>query len=211
MSTPEQSPQWLDWALQLQAIAQNGLTYIRDPFDAERYRAIQRIAAEMLAAGSATPLEPILDLFAGEVGYATPKVDVRGVVFRADKLLLVQELFDDRRWSLPGGWVDINDSPSTAVQREIFEETGFETRAVKLLAVFDRARHPHPPRPYSLYKLFIRCELTGGEPRTSIETGQAAFFAEDELPELSVGRVTPGQIARMFAHYRHPEWPTDFD
>jgi ADP-ribose pyrophosphatase YjhB (NUDIX family) len=204
-------PRWLEWARRLQAVAQNGLTYSRNPFETERYEAVRQVAAEMMAAGSGAEMELILDLFKGDVGYQTPKVDTRGVVFREDGILLVNELLD-HKWTLPGGWADVNEAPSLAVTREVREEAGFETRAVKLLAVYDRVAQGHtPPHPFTAYKLFFRCEITGGAPAASIETGGAAFFREDEIPELSLARVTPRQIARMFEHYRHPEWPTDFD
>lgn len=207
----DQEPRWLGWAKSLQAIAQNGLTFSQNPFEIERYEAVRQVAAEMMATGSGADLEMILDLFKDNVGYMTPKVDTRGVVFRDGAILLVKELLD-HKWTLPGGWADVNESPSTAVVREIQEEAGFETRAVKLLAVYDRNKQGHvPPHPFSAYKLFFRCEITGGAPNESIETSAAAFFREDEIPELSLARVTPFQITRMFEHYRHPEWPTDFD
>ncbi|MDP2974880.1 MAG: NUDIX hydrolase [Anaerolineales bacterium] len=209
--TINEEPRWLGWAKRLQAIAQNGLTFSQNPFEIERYEAVRQVAAEMMAAGSDTDAEKILDLFKDNVGYMTPKVDTRGVVFREDAILLVRELFD-QKWTLPGGWADVNESPSTAVVREIQEEAGFETRAVKLLAVYDRTKQGHlPHHPFSAYKLFFRCEITGGAPAESIETSGAAFFREGEIPELSLARVTPLQITRVFEHYRHPEWPTDFD
>lgn len=208
-------PQWLDWAQRLQAIAQDGLTFCRDPFDIERYHQIQRIAAEMLAgAGISEPKEHQLQqTFAwvtSETGYATPKLDVRGVVFGEGGILLVRERRDGR-WTLPGGWVDVGDSPREAVEREIREESGYEARAVRLLAVYDRNRHAHPPHPQHIYKLFILCDLVGGAPSESEETDGVGFFPEDALPELSLGRVTPWQITRMFAFRAHPEWPADFD
>jgi ADP-ribose pyrophosphatase YjhB (NUDIX family) len=204
-------PVWLAWARKLQAIAQNGLIYSQNPFDKERYEAVRQVAAEMMAAGSDTTLEKVLDLFKEDVGYTTPKVDTRGVVFYDDGILMVKELLD-HKWTLPGGWADVNEAPSLAVVREIREEAGFETRPVKLLAVYDRIKQGHtPPHPFSAYKLFFRCEITGGAPAGSIETSGAAFFKENGIPELSLARVTPRQIARMFEHYRHPEWPTDFD
>jgi ADP-ribose pyrophosphatase YjhB (NUDIX family) len=204
-------PKWLEWAKRLQAISQNGLTYAGNTFDIERYEAVRQIAAEMMAVGSDTKLSRVLDLFAGEVGYATPKVDVRGVVFRDDALLMVLER-EDNRWTLPGGWADVNESPSEAVVREVYEESGYQTCAVKLLAVYDRSKHPHvPPFPFHIYKLFFRCEVTGGESGQSTETAGLGFFRAGEIPELSVSRVTAAQVARFFDHLRHPEWPTEFD
>jgi ADP-ribose pyrophosphatase YjhB (NUDIX family) len=144
---------------------------------------------------------------------------VRGTVFHDDALLLVRER-SDGLWTLPGGWADVNESPSEAVVREVYEESGYHTRAVKLLALYDRDRHGQPPYPYHVYNLFFLCELEEGramqgvsdKDRTvSIETDGAAFFREHEMPELSIPRVTPTQITRLFEHRRHPEWPTDFD
>ncbi|MBU0494219.1 MAG: NUDIX hydrolase [Chloroflexi bacterium] len=203
-------PRWLEWARGLQAIAQNGLLYTENPFDQERYEAMREIAAEMLAAGSGEEPARIRELFAGETGYATPKVDVRGAVFRDDALLMVRERRNGL-WTPPGGWADVNDSPAEAVVREVYEESGYRTRAVKLLALCDRNKHPHTPHPFHIYKLFFLCELVGGEPASSVETDGVAFFGEHELPPLSIGHVTPGQIGRLFEHHRHPNWRTDFD
>jgi len=194
----------------LQAIAQTGLTYARDPFDVERYKAVREVAAEMAATHTDAGVTHVRDLFASEVGHATPKVDVRAVVFRGEAILLVRERAEGL-WTLPGGWADIGESAGEAVAREAYEESGYRTRAVKLLALYDRNKHAHPPYPFHTYKFFFQCELIGGEPTHSAETDGVAFFGEDELPGLSVMRVTPGQIARFFQHHRHPDWPTDFD
>src|SRR5438309_8137117 len=105
MATP-QNNRWLEWSTQLQAIAQNGLTFAHDAYDIERYTAIRQIVAEMLAKGSGLEPAVIVGLLEREKDYATPKVDVRGVVFRHDKLLLVRER-SDGRWTLPGGWADV--------------------------------------------------------------------------------------------------------
>jgi ADP-ribose pyrophosphatase YjhB (NUDIX family) len=208
---PPVSSSWLEWSRKLQAIAQNGLLFTENPYDRERYESIRDIAAQMMAAGSGESLETISGLFAAQEGYATPKVDVRGVVFREEQILLVREA-QDGLWTLPGGWADPNESPSESVTREISEEAGFITRAVKLLAVFDREKHAHsPPYAFHVYKLLIRCEIESGAPRPSLETLEVAFFQEDAIPELSIARVTPAQIARCFEHLRHPEWPADFD
>ena len=204
------NPAWLAWTQRLQAIAQTGLTYAADPYDIERYEQIRDLAAEIAASHSDADLAHIQGLFANQTGYATPKVDVRGAVFRDDMILLVKER-SDGGWTLPGGWADVGDSPGDAVVREIAEESGYQTRAVKLLAFYDRNKHGHPPYPFHAYKIFFLCELIGGAAATSGETEAVEFFREDALPDLSLTRVMPAQIARLFAHYRHPEWPADFD
>lgn len=206
-----ENPLWLDWSKRLQAIAQNGLTFARDPFDKERYTAIREIAAEMLARGSGLEMAVVQGVLERDSGYATPKVDMRGVVFRDDQLLLVRER-SDGRWTLPGGWADPCASPAENVVREIEEESGFVTRAAKILAVFDRSKHPHePPFAFHVYKIFVLCTLIGGSERHSEETDAVGFFSEDAIPELSVTRVTAGQIRRLFEHHRNPALPTDFD
>ncbi len=204
-------PKWLEWANRIRAIAAAGITYTRDPYDRERYEQLEHLAAEILAAYTDTDEETLFELIDGDFGYPTPKVDVRGVIFRAGKILLVQESADDNRWTLPGGWADIYDSPAEAVEREVFEESGYEARAVRLLAVLDRQKWPHPPHPNYTYKLFFLCEITGGAPATSLETNGVGWFGPDELPELSTGRVLPEQIARLFALAGDPAAPTDFD
>ena len=195
------NPSWLDWCQRLQAIAQ---------YDLERYEALREIAAEMMAHGSASPIAPIRSLFTAQSGYATPKVDTRAAIFREDRILLVEER-EDAAWSLPGGWADVGESPADAIVREVREESGYETRVVKLLAVYDRNRHGHPPFPFHAYKMFFQCEPIGGEPTLSNETSGVDWFAEDHLPALSTTRVTAAQIHRFFEHYRNPTWPTDFD
>ncbi len=200
----------LDWARKVRAIAQNGLQFTRDAFDRDRYEKLQALTDSLVADELGLPLEEVKSLWQYDSGYVTPKVDVRGAVFRDEKILLVRER-SDGKWSLPGGWVDINDSPAAAAVREIYEESGFRARAVKLAALFDRQRHPHPPSMYHIYKLLFLCELTGGEAQVSNETDAVEFFPLSSLPELSTGRITRNQIERMFEHHRQRDLPTDFD
>lgn len=202
--------EWLSCIQRLQAIAHNGLTYAENHYDIERYEKIRDLAIEMAAAQTGDDPHVIRGLFAHENGYITPKVDVRGVVFKDGAVLLVREKVDGL-WSLPGGWADIGDAPSQAAEREIHEESGYKTRAVKLLAAYDRNRHDHDPFPFHTYKLFFLCELIGGAASTSDETTGVDFFAEDALPPLSTTRVTAAQITHFFEHYRHPDLPTCFD
>ncbi len=201
----------MEWIKRIQAIAQNGLTFAHDPYDVERYKALQGIAAEMLALRSGLEDTVVLGLLEKETGYATPKVDVRGVVFRDGKLLLVRER-SDGRWTVPGGWADVCASPAENVVREVFEESGFVTRAEKILAVYDRSKHPHePPFPFHVYKIFMLCSIVGGAEKISTETDSVGFFGEHEVPELSVTRVTAAQIGRMFQLYWNHDLPADFD
>jgi len=205
-------PHWLKWARELMAIAQTGLHYTENKYDVERFNQIRHIAAEIMSMHSSVEMEKVLTLAQAESGYATPKVDVRGVVFKDDKILLVREIMDNNRWTLPGGWADVNESPAESVEREVFEESGFKSKVVKVLAVYDRTKQGHvPPYMFHIYKLFFLCQLIGGEANTSIETSDVAFFNEHEIPELSVARVTYQQIMKFFDHHRNPHLPTDFD
>ncbi len=197
----------------MQAVAQTGIAFVRDPYDRERYEMLRALASRIMAAHTATDAARIDQLFAGETGYATPKIDVRGAVFDAEgRILMVREVLDGGRWTLPGGWADVNLTAAENVVKEVREESGFEARAVKLAACWDRARQGHGAYAFSSLKMFFVCELIGGVASTSLETSEVAFFAEDALPvELSTGRVLPHQLHRMFAHYRAPRMPTDFE
>jgi ADP-ribose pyrophosphatase YjhB (NUDIX family) len=203
-------PRWLWWVKRLQAIAQDGLTYTRDDYDVGRYEQLREIAAEILAAHSTRDLEYARELLELETGPATPKVDVRAAVFRDGKILLVQ-VPDDGGWSVPGGWADVGESPAEAAVREVYEESGYLVRAMRLISAYDRDRHGHPPIPYHVYKLVFLCEILDEAPSRSIDAHGVQFFGESELPEFSLSRVTPAQIERCFEHHRQPELPADFD
>jgi len=201
---------WLHWAQQLQAVAQTGDAYANNDFDRQRYDLVRKIAAEIMAAGSQTDVQDVLDVFVREGGYATPKMDVRAAVFRDDGILMVQER-SDGLWTLPGGFADVGDSPSVAIEREVLEESGFTVKVTKLAALFDRNRHPHPPFGYHIWKAFFLCDLQGGVATPSIETSAVGFFPESALPPLSRGRIATGQLSLMFEHHRNPQLPASFD
>ena len=201
---------WLDWAKQLQSIAQAGLTYSKDVYDMERFEQIREISIEMMSTYTEMDTPIIRELFANETGYATPKVDIRAVVFKDTRTLLVKENTDGR-WALPGGWADIGLTPREVAVKEVKEESGFEVKPVKLLGVLDKKCHPHPPSPYHVYKLFIQCEIIGGKPTEGIETSAIDFFPEDELPALSIARNTRSQIEMAFRSLKNPEEPVQWD
>jgi ADP-ribose pyrophosphatase YjhB (NUDIX family) len=200
----------VDLARRLFALAQTGLHFTPLEYDRERYRELADIASQLLANESEHAPRQLQATWFVEDGYATPKMDVRGAIFRDDKVLLVRETTDGK-WTLPGGWADVNDSPSYAVEKEIEQESGFTAKAAKLAALYDRNKHEHPPYLYHAWKAFFVCDITGGAPRLSNETDGVDFFAQDALPELSTGRSTAAQIRRMYVHHLQRELPTDFD
>lgn len=210
-ATPERN---LDLARRLHALARTGLHFCRDEYDRQRYVEIEQIAAELLTDGSQVERDALLEIWRHESGYVTPKIEVRGAAFRDGKVLLVREAADGR-WTLPGGWADVNESPSQAIEKEIEQESGFLARAVKLAALWDRARHGHGPSLHHGWKAFFLCELTGGEARGSYETDAVDFFDPDHLPPMSLGRSTPRQVARMREHWLdyvgERSRPTEFD
>jgi ADP-ribose pyrophosphatase YjhB (NUDIX family) len=211
MQNTDMRPHWLELARRFQALAQNGLAYCKDPYDQERYEEIRHLAAEMMATCvGLSDSAAIENFFKNELGYATPKIDVRAAVFNKERVLLVRERKDDL-WTLPGGWADVGDAPSASAIREVKEESGYDVVVKKLAALYDRDKHEHPPMPYHVYKMFFICELCGGAPVTTLETSGVDFFEENALPPLSLSRVTLIQIKHMFDHQRHPEWPTSFD
>ena len=203
--------QLMEWAQRIQAAAQNGLAYTQNPFDKERFLELQKLSAEMMAQATGANLGEVQSVFEAQAGYATPKIDVRGVVFKGKKLLFVRELMDGGKWTLPGGWVDINEPPSEAVEREVREEAGMIVKARKIAAVFDRNLHGHPPYPFHTYKLFIICDLIAEATPDPLETSDPTFFAQDQIQELSTLRVTAEEIERMFIHLAEPDRATDFD
>jgi ADP-ribose pyrophosphatase YjhB (NUDIX family) len=204
-------PQWIRWARELQAISQTGNHFATSDYDRERYQRISEIAVEIFAEQGDIEGSKIRTIFEAQSGYATPKVDVRAAVFRDGKILLVQER-SDGLWTLPGGWADVNDSPSEAVAKEVLQESGFQVKVERLLAVFDRAKHPHdPPFPFHIYKMFFLCKIEGGEATPSPETSSVDFFGVEPLPPLSASRITEDQIRFCFRAGRNPTVPTAFD
>ncbi|MBV9672229.1 MAG: NUDIX hydrolase [Verrucomicrobia bacterium] len=204
-------PRWISWARELQSIAQIGLNYAVSDYDRERYQRIGNLAVEIFAEYSDEEPAVIKGLFQLESGYSTPKVDVRGVVLKEEKMLFVRERSDDL-WTLPGGWADVNDSPSEAVEKEILEESGYQAKAQRMLAVFDRAKQGNEPAfPFHVYKLFILCSLEGGHARATLETSDVRFFSQNEIPPLSMSRVTERQIGYCFEASRRSDSPCQFD
>lgn len=207
-------PKWLDWVRQLQAIGQTGLAFTRDPYDRERYEQLLHLAAEIAAEHSGLSHDKLFGLFTAEAGYVTPKIVIRGIVFHDEKMLLVRER-SDGGWSLPGGWAEVGLSPAENAVKEIREESGYQTNPVRILGLLDRSRHGHRPVPFSVYQVFIQCDLleppTPHDRHMSLETDGVGFFRRTEIPDLSLYRVTHELLIRLFEHHDNPDLLPDFD
>jgi ADP-ribose pyrophosphatase YjhB (NUDIX family) len=199
MTRPRDSPDTLAIAREISAIARIGLHFSKDAHDTERYRRLEEIAAQMLAGLSDAPVETIHAWTREDIGYVTPKVDVRALILEDSRVFLIREDADGGRWTLPGGWADVNETPSRAIIREVEEECGLCVAPLRLLAVLDREKQGHaPPFPFSVYKMFFHCGIEGGTPARTLESSESGFFPIDALPELSTSRVLPRQILSLF-------------
>lgn len=206
----DKKEKWLEWAMEIQSIAQAGLTYGHDEFDKERYERLREISAEILAYKTDMTVEKVKDLFCNETGYQTPKVDTRAAVFEDGKILLVHE--KNGRWSLPGGWCDVDQSVAENTVKETVEEAGLEVKPTKLIAVQDRNKHNTPVYAYGVVKIFVMCTLIGGSFVENIETTETKYFARNEIPEnLANEKVTREQIEMCFDAYNDEHWMTQYD
>ena len=181
-------PRWMQWAREIQALAQTGNHYALNEYQSQRYQRLSEIAAEIIAEAADLDMEDVATDFKAQTGYATPRIDVRGAVFRQNKLLLVRERADGG-WTMPGGWADVGDVPSQAAEREVWEEAGFRVKVRKVVGIYDANRFG-PLQLYHSYKLIFLCDILSGEASSSIETSEASFFGKDELPTTFSGQRT---------------------
>lgn len=202
-------PQWLEWAKELQFLAQTGLTYSKDVFDIERFERIREISAEIISAQSELPLEKVKDLFCNETGFQTPKLDTRAAIFKEDKILLVKER--NGTWSLPGGWVDVNQTVKSNTEKEVEEEAGLKVEATRIIAVQDRNMHNVPPYAYNVCKIFVLCEILSGHFQPNIETTESDYFRLEELPLLAEEKNNEEQIKMCFSAYHDKNWQVLFE
>ena len=200
---------WLKWAMEIQSIAQIGLTYTKDEYDKERYEQLRNIASEMLSYKTDIPVDKVKNLFCNEEGYQTPKLDTRAAIFKDDKILLVHE--KNGFWSLPGGWVDILESIESNTIKEVKEEAGLDVVAKKVIAIQDRNKHNTPIYPYGVCKVFVECEVMGGEFVENIETVEIGYFSIDNLPKLAEEKCTQKQVEMCFEAKNNKNWQVLFD
>jgi len=188
--------EWIKWISEMQAIAQTGLEYTENVYDRERYEQLITLAAKITAQYTEHDMEQIKNIFAQETGYATPKIDVRAVIIEGNQILLAQES-SDGLWSLPGGWADVNHSAGESVLKEIKEETGCQAEIIRLLAFWDKQKHDYPPQWPHTYKCFFQCKLLDRNFDPNHEIIAVKFFPLDQLPDMSVNRVTASQIIKL--------------
>lgn len=200
----------IDWAVELQSLAQAGLEYSKDKYDIERFKRIREISAEILSEKSDIDFSKVEGLFCNETGYQTPKLDSRAAIFKDNKILLVKEI-DTGEWSMPGGWIDVNQSVKSNVIKEVREEAGLDVEAERIIAVQDRNKHNVPPFAYGICKVFVLCKVIGGEFKDNIETSDSGYFALDNLPKLSITRNTKEQIEMCFKASEDENWKVLFD
>ena len=200
---------WLEWAIELQSLAQAGLTYGKDIYDKERYERIRAISAEIVSNYTNITIEKVKDLFCNETGYQTPKLDTRAAIFEDGKILLVRE--NNGKWALPGGWVDVNVSVKENTIKEVKEESGLDVSADRIIAIQDRAKHNLPVYAYGVCKVFVLCSVLGGQFIENIETTEFQYFSEFEIPELAEEKNNLEQIKMCFRAYRAENWETEFD
>ena len=205
----DRNEKWLEWAVELQSLAQAGLHYGKDRFDLERYERIRDIAAEMISYKTEIPVEKVKDLFCNETGYQTPKLDTRAAIFQDDKILLVQE--NNGTWSMPGGWVDVDVSVGENVVKEVKEEAGLDVTADLVIAIQDREKHNLPIYAYKVCKVFVLCSVKGGSFEKNIETVGSRYFGMDELPQLATEKNNEEQIRMCFEAYHSENWKTHLE
>ncbi len=197
----------LSFSRELTAIAQAGLTYTKDPFDKERFMRLQAMASELLQFSDPKYLD---FKWPQETGYSTPKVDVRGAVFRQEEILLVKER-SSKKWTLPGGWADINKTLRENGEKEYLEETGYHVQARSIVSIVDMERAGYPQQLHSIYKVFLLCDLISGKPVVNIEVSDIAFHSLHDLPELDPNRASKAEILRAYDHFLNPQLPTYFN
>jgi ADP-ribose pyrophosphatase YjhB (NUDIX family) len=205
----DKNEKWLQWAVELQAIAQSGLFYGKDKFDIERYERIRDISAEMISYKTEISMDKVKDLFCNDIGYQTPKIDTRAAIFKDGKILLVHEA--NGTWSLPGGWCDVDISVEENTRKEVKEEAGLDVRVKRVIAVQDREKHNLPVYAYKVCKIFMQCDIIGGEFTQNIETTGFDYFGMNDLPNLAEEKNNREQIEMCFKAMQSEYWEALFD
>jgi len=166
---------------ELRTIARNGLTYAQNEYDRERYARLLDIASQHYADYLDLPVGLIKERLQKETGYITPKVGADAAIFDQEGRILLMQRADDRKWCLPCGWLEPNESPQEAAVREVWEETGLHVLPVELVGVF--TRRPDPAWGlFTMVAVCFLCQVTGGELTLSHEGLDLRYWPLDEVP-----------------------------
>ena len=202
----------LDKIKRLMALAETGIVYAANDFELERCQEQREICLELISKMTHKSLDKLHDFYMPPMQYPTPKVDVRAFVLNEKGQLLMARESMDGKWSIPGGWTDIGFSPKEVVEKEVFEETGLTVKTKRLMAVWDKKCHPHPPAAYHIYKMVFWCEA---EDYSSLNKGfdilDVNYFDPNNLPELSENRIVASQIKALYKYVKEGRVDTLFD
>jgi ADP-ribose pyrophosphatase YjhB (NUDIX family) len=190
-------------ARRMEAMAMVGIQF-GTGYDLERSEETRALALELLALSSFHTTKNYDVLLPLRPDYPTAKVDIRAIVFNSvGQLLMVQER-SDTCWTPPGGWADIGYTPAQVAIKETREEAGLDVTPTHVMAIFDKSGFEHPPHVFHTYKVFLFCTLNDQkiqEPLAGHEVLAAAWFSPNQLPELSLERITLSQLDFIFTWF----------
>lgn len=202
---------YLNTIKRIKALAETGLVYAGNGYEIERNQELVDLSKQLMAAISNQPIKSLDSFYLPPTEYPTPKVDVRGFVLNDKNEILMAKEVVDGKWTIPGGWCDIGISPAENAVKEVEEETGIQTEVVRLLAVYDKRFHQHPPSPLYVYKIVFLCRVTGGELRGAFDIEDSNWFSLDHLPALSEDRIVKSQVEELYRLAKDDSLPVVFD
>ncbi|MDR0573090.1 MAG: NUDIX hydrolase N-terminal domain-containing protein [Tannerella sp.] len=191
-------------AQRIRAMSQTALTYSTNDYEIDRSKEFIEISDRIISIVSGAKEDDIRANYQPVKEYITPKADIRAVIFNDENELLLVKEKADGKWALPGGWSDVGYTPTEVVVKEAKEETGFDVRVVRLLAVLDKRCYNHPASPFYVYMFCFQCEITGGNDELTFDILDRGFFALNKLPPLSLDRILPEQIELLDKLRRDP-------
>jgi len=187
----------LESVKRIKSLAEAGIVFTNNPYDEERFEELREISLHLLSEISGATFNTLNQFYLPAKDYPTPKIDIRGMVLNEKNEVLMVKEKEDNCWSLPGGWGDIGYTPTEVIIKEIKEETGLEVKVDRLLAVYDKRCHPHPPQPFYVYKMVFYCVAEGGVMDPAFDISSVKYFPVNKLPMLSEDRILKTQIEQL--------------
>ena len=140
---------------QIRAIATEGLTFTKNEYDVERYRKLFDIVVKKYADISKISSKEIIKNFKKETGAITPKVGVDIAIFNENNEILILKRSDDKTWCLPGGWMDIGETPFETAKREVKEEVGVEIKPIGCISINTKGPNTHTNLAYHQINILV--------------------------------------------------------